>query len=125
MPNTDDPSSSDQQSSNVILSVSNPFLKDTDPASIRVFLKQYDQYCRTVIARAKQLKSTEGSSSATTEATLSMQLKCCVDTQHFISCIALGFIDDVTSFDDMTDKQLRTYLDSEAMESKDAVTIDL
>lgn len=53
-----------------------------------------------------------------------MQLKYCVDAQNFMYCIELGFIDDVTSFEDMTGAQLCTYLQLEAKESKEAVTID-
>ena len=70
-------------------------------------------------------KSTSvGSTSTTTEAILPMELKYCVDAQHFTSCIALGFIDNGTSFEDMTDKQLRAYLDKEAEDSKEAVTLE-
>lgn len=53
-----------------------------------------------------------------------MELKYCVDAQHFTSYIELGFIDEVTSFDDMTNEQLRKYLDKEAEDSKDAVTLE-
>lgn len=37
----------------------------------------------------------------------------------------MGFIEGVTSFDGMTDKQLRKYLDKEAEDSKDAVTLEV
>lgn len=53
-----------------------------------------------------------------------MQLKYCVDAQQFISCVEFGFIDDVLSFDDMTDAQLQKYLDSKVKESKEAVALD-
>lgn len=130
-PSPSSPSSASQpnvsaQTSNVAVGpVSNPRLTEPDPASIRTFLKQYDLYRQTIIARAKQLQpSSEGSSTTTTEVILPMQLKYCVDAKHFSSCIALGFIDGVTSFDAMTDEQLRTYLDKEAEYSKDAVTLE-
>lgn len=63
-----------------------------------------------------QLKSGEGFMMATIEATLLMQLKYCVEAQHLTPCISLGFIDNVKSFDGITDSQLRAYLDSEAGE---------
>lgn len=53
-----------------------------------------------------------------------MQIKYCIDAWHFISCIEFGFIDFVTSFDDMTYAQLLEYLDSKAKESKAVVTLD-
>lgn len=74
------------QVSNVALSVSNPRLTETDPAFIFTFLNEYDKYCQNVIASEKQLQSgSEGSSTTTTEAVLYMQLKYCVDAQHFKS----------------------------------------
>lgn len=113
------------QAPNVAVSVCNPFLTQTDPASIRTFFRKYDQYCRTVKSRAKQLNvNAEGSSTTTTETILLMELKYCVDAQYFTSCIDLGFITGVTSFEDMTDTQLRKYLDDKAEESKDALTLD-
>ena len=76
------------QASNVAVSICNPFLTQTDHASIRLFLKKYDQYCRTVKSRAKQLNvNSEGSSMTTTEVVLQMELKYCFDAQYFTSCI--------------------------------------
>ena len=119
------PSPFDTQVSNVAVSVCNPRLIQTDPASIRTFLKEYDQYSQTVISRAKQLQSSsEGSSTATTEAVLPMELKYFIDSMHFTMCIDLGFKDVVISFEVMIDRQLRTYLECESKESKDAVTLE-
>lgn len=112
------------QSSNVVMTVSNLFLRKPDTASIRAFPNQYDQHFQTVIARAKQIQSAEGTSTTKLEAILSMLLKYCVDAQHFISCMALGFIEKVTSFDKMTFEQLRLYLQSEVEESKDFITVE-
>lgn len=129
MTNPNEPSHSKDlsnlQTSNMAMSVPNPFLRQTEPASIRAFFRQYDQYCRTVIAHAKKLHHADGPSTTTTEAVLPMQLKYYVDAQHFTSCIALDFIDDVTSFGDMTGEQLRAYLNSEEEESKEAVTLEI
>lgn len=99
------------------MSVPNLFLRQTDPESIRAFLGQYEKHCRTVIARTKQLSHADGPSTTTTEAFLPMKRKYCVDAQNFTSGSALGFINYATSLDEMTYKQLRAYLDSEAKES--------
>lgn len=53
-----------------------------------------------------------------------MELKYCVGAQHFKLCIKLGFIENVTSFKDMTNEQLRKYLDKEANGLEDAVTLE-
>lgn len=102
------------------IAVDHPRLAKTDPASVRVFLRKYDQYCHTVVSRAKQLTT----SATITEAVLPMELKYCVDTQHFVSLIELGFVPDVTSFDTMSNQTLRAYLDTISAESKNAVTMD-
>ena len=82
------------QNPNVALSVSTSRLTETDPASIRAFLKQYDQYCRTIVSSAKLLQSDgDEKLKTTTTAVLSMELKYCVDGEHFDSCIELGLID--------------------------------
>ena len=47
-----------------------------------------------------------------------------MDTQHFSTCIELGFIEGDETFDTFTNQQLRNYLDEQAEESKDAVTIE-
>lgn len=60
----------------------------------------------------------------TTEAILSIELKYCLDTQHFTSCIALSFIEDVNSCEDMTDEQLLKYFDKEAEALKDATRLE-
>lgn len=78
------------------------------------------------MSRAKQLQTAGDSDSTmtTTEAVSPMELKYCVDAQHFTSCIALGLMKDVTSFAALTNKQLRAYLDDKAKESKEAVTME-
>lgn len=116
------------KSGNVAVSVDHPLLEKTDPASIRVFLQRYDQYCRTVVARAKQLTSSssldDASTPTTTEAISPVELKYCVSAEHFTSCIMLGFMEGVTSFATLTNTQLRKYLDKQAEESKEAVTLE-
>lgn len=102
-------------------------LTKTDSSSIRTFVKASDQYCHKVICRAKQLQA--GADAAdkriTMEASISMELKYCVEATHFSSCTALGFIIDATSFDSLTNAQLRSYLDKQAVKCKDTATLEL
>lgn len=97
-----------------------PYLAEHDSESIRAFLRRYDQYCREVEARARQL--VDGSS--TTEVTRPANLKFCVDAEFLESKIALGFIEDVKDFASLTDAQLRTFLEERSKESKTVVTLD-
>lgn len=78
-----------------------------------------------MVACAKQLKyAAEGSSGTTTEAILPMELKSCVDAQNSMSFIPLGFIVNIKSFADMTDEAPRAYLENEAEDSKEDVTVE-
>ena len=107
----------------VATSVSHPKLLTISPAAIRAFLKNYDAYCRTVIARAKQLQ-VDGTSSRTTEAVSPVDIKYCVDAQYLTSAIALGLIDGVSSYDELDNITLRRYLDEKSKESKEAISLD-
>ena len=102
----------------VALAVTAPKLTNFDAATIRVFLDEYDQYCRTVIARARQCYS----HSTSTEAATTMELKFCVDPTYMISLIELDCVKGVSSFEAMTYNQLRNYLDNEAKEDKETMT---
>lgn len=51
------------------------------------------------------------------------ELTCCVDVHHFTSCIELGYIKNIPSFDDMINEQLCKYLGKDAEDSKDAVAL--
>lgn len=53
-----------------------------------------------------------------------VQLKFCLDVVWIESLIDLGFIDDVSSYETLTDDQLWTYLDKKSEESKETVTLD-
>lgn len=106
------------------VSVSSPRLTETDPAPTRAFVKLYGKNRGTVVSRAKQLQSAKDeASTTTTEAVLPLELGYRVDAMHFTSRIELGFIEDVTSFDDITNEQVQKCIDKEEEESKDAVTL--
>lgn len=63
--------------------------------------------------RAKQLISKDAN---TTEAATTVHLKLCVDAEWIESLIALGFMDDVLTYGNVTDEELWTYLDKKAKE---------
>ena len=65
------------------------------PASVRVFLRDYDAYSRTIIARSKQLSRTDNEAPTTLESFLSVDIKYCVDAQMLTSAIDLGFIEGI------------------------------
>lgn len=48
-----------------------------------------------------------------------------MNSEWLESVIDLGFIEKVTEYDNLTDDQLRTYLDSNVESSKDVITIDM
>lgn len=73
-------------------SIEDPHLTDTDSESIRVFLRKYDQYCREVKSRARQI----GDGSPSSEVARPANLKFCVDAEFLESKIALGFIEGVS-----------------------------
>ena len=52
-----------------------------------------------------------------------MELKHCVDSQYLHSMIALGFISDVKSYEDLSSERLREFLDNRAIQSKKSITI--
>lgn len=60
-----------ERATEVGISLDHPRLSKTDPESIRAFLRRYDQYANTVLAKAKQLKS----SMLTTESIKPLDLK--------------------------------------------------
>lgn len=105
--------------------VDRPRLTKTGPSSILIFLKAYDQYCRTIIGRTKQLLAAadDADKTITTEVSIPMKRKYCVEATRFSSCIALGFMKHVMSFDSLTYAQLQPYLDKKAAEWKDPATL--
>lgn len=85
--------------------VDHPRLTKTDTLSIRTFLRAYDQYSKKIQDRARQLV---GKSVVSTEAVTPVHLNVCVDLEWIESLIDLGFMEDVTSYDVLTEELLRT-----------------
>lgn len=96
-------------------------LTGTDAASIRVFLRSFDQYVNKVTERAKQLVNTDVPSA---EIVSPVCLKFCIDPEWLESLIALDFIPRVKSFESLSDNTLMSYLDGKAKESKVVVTLE-
>ena len=122
--NTEVTSSIDSVSTPLTISVNHPQLHSIDPTAIREFLSNYDSYSRTVIARAKQHQLDNQSKPSTTEITLPVNLKFCVNTQIILSAIELNFIPDVESYDELSDDDLRAYLEQRSVESKEVVNME-
>lgn len=116
-------SSETVKAAQVNISLDHPRLVNTDPESIRKFLRRYDQYTNTVLARAKQL-STDASSTVTTESVRPVDLKFCVDVEYLESCMALGFIDTATDYNSLTNEDVRKVLDDRCRESKEVLTME-
>lgn len=70
--------------------VDHPHLKTSDPASIRVFLREYAKYVREVTERAQQLTVGNFSNDFVRLASL----KYCVDQDWLESIVELEFIPD-------------------------------
>lgn len=104
----------------VSTTVDHPRLLKTDSAAIRSFLRSYDQYAKEVEERARQLSR----HTVVTEPISPVHLKFCVDADWIESLLTLGFIADTSSYEDLTDELLRSYLEKKAEESKEVVTID-
>ena len=97
-----------------------PLLKEATGESFRFFLSKYDNYERELASRASQV--TNGS--ITTDAVQPIALKYCVDEDYLESLLALSFIPGAENYEDLQDADLRSYLETQARASKQAMTID-
>lgn len=55
----------------------------------------------------------------------SVDIKFSVDVNFLESTISLGFVDNVLSYDDLTDTAVRTFLEESAKEANEVVTLDM
>lgn len=101
--------------------VEHPFLKATSAASIRTFLRAFDQYAREVQERAHQVFDSELSS----EAVIPVHLKFCFDSKWIELLIDLEFLKEVSSYNGLMDDILRKYLEKKSQKSKELVTLDI
>lgn len=109
-----------QLTSPVPVSVNHPRLDNVDLETIRVLLSLYDQYCTEMKKRAKQLPS----SSTTTDEVGPVDLKFCVDPEYLEYAITLDYIEGVESYQELSDSVLLYYLEDQAAESNDSVTLE-
>lgn len=112
----------DRLSNFMTMTVDHSRLKTTDAASIRYFLRAYDNYAKEVQERARQLVARNV---VTNEVVTPVNLKFCVDSKWLESLIALNFIDKVSTYYDLSDSQLRSFLEKKAKESKEVVTLNM
>ena len=94
-----------------------------DVESVRVFLRLYDAYKNEIRARAEQLVLEVAPSTA--EIARPVNLKYCVEQEYLHTAALLGRIPDVSSYDALTDDQLRLFLEQKAKESSDTITLSM
>lgn len=90
-----------------------PRLTDNDSTTIWTFLRKYDKYKHEATSRARQLNG-----AADAEAALPVNIKYCVDVDFLESSIDLGFIPNATSYDTITDVEVRAFLDGRVNQKK-------
>ncbi len=101
-------------------SIQHPKYNKFDAESVRVFLLLYDQYGNEVKAFALQLGNENPEDSTRARP---VNRKFYVNAEHLESTISLGFIPDVSNYDDLTDVHLCEFLKSEAEEWKEKTTL--
>jgi len=109
-----------RSAAHVTTTVDHPRLEKNDAESIRIFLRLYDQYCNEITARARQITTDQAIS---TEAVRPVNIKFCVDPEFLEFATVLGFIDGADTVEDLTDEMLRDYLDEQAQESQETVSL--
>ena len=106
----------------VTTAIDHPKLLELDAESIRIFLKLYDAYSTEIFSRAQQL--TVNGFGVSSQICRPLGIKYCVNTSLLQSIINLGFIGDVTSYDDVTDDQVRDYLEEQCESSQEVVSLE-
>lgn len=96
-----------------------------DSESICSFPRQCDQYANEARARAKQISTgPDTESSQTSEPTLSISLKFCINVEFLESLIALRFIINPEDYQTVANEDVRAFLDSRLIESEEALTLN-
>lgn len=107
--------------SSVPIAVDHSRLIKTDAASVRLFLRAYEQYEREVTTRVREVT---GQDVVSAEAAKPIRLKYCVDTEWLESLIDLDVLTDAISYGQLVNKVLHTYLESKAVKTRKFVTTD-
>lgn len=108
------------KATSVLLTLDHPRLLKTDGESVQIFLEKYDQYSNEVVALEKHPQT----ESATSETVNSVSIKIYVETEYLESSIALDFIFDSKSYKDLTDQQVRDFLETRLFELREAVNLE-
>lgn len=103
------------------ITLDHPRLLATDGGSIQVLLCNYEQHSDEVLSRLRQLSLSLSSNKPVRP----FRLKFCVDVNFLESTIVLLITPGVTSYDETTDEQVRTFSGVRAREAKDVVNPDL
>lgn len=104
----------------VATSVGHPRLACLDTESIRIFLGEYDAYCKEVTAQAQQLLPLH---TTTFEPVRPVSLKFWIEIDQLESVIDLGFIPNVSDFGELSDTALCNLLDGKIDEDKTITTV--
>lgn len=102
------PTSSHLKAAVVAILLEHPRLTHTEPEEICSFLRRYDQYSTTVLARARQMTA----GSITMEDRKPVDLTGCVDVEFLESNIALVFIIGAPTYEYLINAHVRSFLES-------------
>lgn len=97
-----------------------PWATKSDTGLIESCLHAYDQHTKEIVKRAKQLSATNTISIGTIDAT---NLVYCTNTTWDESFVSLKFTETVEAYDIQTDELLWDYMEKEAKESKEVVSL--
>lgn len=103
---THNPSTTNVTAATVDISANHPLLTATDPESIRLFLRRYDQCATTMLSRTCQF-ATE---TLTSETIIPVDLKFCLDPEFLEYQNYLELIKDAISYAELTNEQVRAFL---------------
>lgn len=90
-------------------------------APMHLFLRANDQYACGIVECAQQRL---GENFVSLEASNPAQLKYFLDTKWLRSLIDIGFISELTSYEDLSNEELQTHLVRKAEEAKDVFKFD-
>lgn len=96
-----------------------PYLTETDAASIGMIIQKYDQYVNEVHSRRRQITGDHE-----TEIGFPVNIKFRFDVDSVGLSIDPRFTKDALSYDTINDEQLRAILEKREKESKEIVTLD-
>ena len=97
-----------------------PRLENVTAESIRFFIRQYDPYVRELASRANQIVA----AGASAESVRPIAIKYCIDEGYLESLLSLGFIEGVSSYDELQEGDLRNFREKQSATSKSSMKIE-